>query len=214
MSSNYQQAVNAFLHLLGITRIANLNRIWQAFMAYSMCIVTQAFRQRHYGVTPMNCSNGFRFKCFPQGNPNDYSYFIATKEVSFEVRLNIYCQNLRWSGLRLNLDVVIIHEGSIDATFLVDSNQNLVSFVECKNLRGFPELVAGFEGIVFEQQQNRLYRGSISNFNIPACLFLSQSGHSIMFMDRRYQSANKSMRIFDMLHPGSPNVQSFIQTWF
>ena len=163
LSADYPTTVDSFLRLLGQARSSNLNRIWQAFMAYSMCIVVEAFRQRHYNVAPVNCSHGCRFKCFTQGKPNDYSYFLATKENrTLEVRLNIYCQNMRWSGLRLNLDIVVIDQNSIDSNFQVDSEQHLVTFVECKNFRGFPELVAGFEGMVFEQQQPRLYRDSLN----------------------------------------------------
>jgi hypothetical protein len=164
---------------------------------------------------PVNCNNGFRFKCFPQGNPNDYSYFIVNKEEErYEIRLSVDSQDIRWRNLRLNLDVAVIQAGSIDSDWCVDSSQDLITFVECKNLRGFPELVAGLEGMAFELQTNRLYPNSLLTLPIPACLFLSQSGHSIMFMDRRYQNYGKSLRIFDMLQPGSPSILIFIQTWF
>jgi hypothetical protein len=215
MSSNYHTAVNAFLNQLGLVRFGNLNRIWQAFMAYSMCIIAEAFRSRGYRITPMNHPSGFRFKCFPRGDPNDYSYFHVRKdEESFEIRLSIDAQNLSWKSIRLNLDVVVIPENSIDLNNVVDSGQSLITFAECKNMRGFPELVATFEGMVYELQRTRLYRNSVSGFRIPACLLLTESGRSILYVDNRYQNRNVSMRIFDFLQPGHSNIQTFIQTWF
>ncbi len=215
MSSNYNTAVDAFLNRFKQVRITTLNRIWMAFMAYSMCIIAEAFRRRGYTVTPMNYTHGFRFKCFPRGNPNLYSYFLVRKKNDvFEIRLSVDAQNLRWNSLKLNLDVVVISQNSITTDNLVDSNRDLVTFVECKNYRGFPELVATFEGMVYELQRSRLYTNSTNNFRIPACLLLSQLGRSILFMDRRYQKRNLSMRIFDFLQPGNPNIQTFIQTWF
>ena len=215
MSSSYEIAVDAFLNQFRQIRTTTLNRIWMAFMAYSMCIIAESFRRRGYTVTPMNHKNGFRFKCFPRGNPNLYSYFLVKKDHDlYEIRLSVDAKNLRWNSLKLNLDVVVINQNSIGADNLVDSDQNLVSFVECKNLRGFPELIATFEGMIFELQRSRLYSNSATNFRIPACLLLSQLGRSILFMDRRYQRRNMSMRIFDLLQPGNPNIQTFIQTWF
>jgi hypothetical protein len=184
-------------------------------MAYSLCLVAEAFRSRHYNVSPRNHSAGFRFKCYTRGDPNQCSYFTAQKgSDNFEIRLSVDSQNLTYHGLKLNLDVVVVRQSSINTDLVVDAEQDLVAFAECKNLHGFPELVAGFEGMIYELTRRRLYGGSLSTFPIPACLFLSQSGHSILFMDRRFQSKNLSMRIFDSLQPGSPSVQTFIRSWF
>jgi len=215
MSSSYEIAVDAFLNQLGQIRYGNLSRIWQAFMAYSMCIIVQAFQHRHYRVAPMNHPAGFRFKCFPQGSPHDYSYFLARKDQeSFEIRLSINAQNRQWRSLRLNLDVVVIPENSIGPDDIVDAEHDVASFVECKNFRGFPELVATLEGMVYELQRGRLYSNSTSTFRIPACLFLTGTGQSILYMDGRYQSNGMSMRIFDSLQPGNPSIQAFILNWF
>jgi hypothetical protein len=215
MSSNYEVAVDNFLNQLSQIRVGDLERIWKAFMAYSLCIIVEAFRRRGYTVNPMNHVMGFRFKCFPRGDPNNYSYFLAQKGAdSFELRLSVDARNIRWSSLTLNLDVVVIHQNSIRVDNVVDSNQDLIAFAECKNLRGFPELVATFEGMVYELQRTRLYPNSKNNFRIPACLLLSQSGLSIQFMDRHFQHRNVSMRIYDFLQPGNPSISNFIQTWF
>lgn len=215
MSSNYPTNVDAFLRQLGQARTGNLSRVWQAFMAYAMCIVIQAFQRRGYKISPMNSTSGFRFKCFPRGEPDDYSYFRAQKETeSLEIRLNVDARNRRWNSMTLNLDILVISENSIGVDNIVDSGRDLVSFAECKNLRGFPELVAAFEGMTYELQRTRLYSNNPSNFRIPACLLLSQAGRSIQFMNRRYQNRNMSLKIFDFLQPGNPNIQHFIQTWF
>jgi hypothetical protein len=215
MSSNYDLAVDAFLNQFKQIRATTLNKIWKAFMAYSMVIMAEAFQARGFTVTPMNHQNGFRFKCFPAGDPKLYSYFLVNKDkYVFEVRLSVDSRNLRWNSLKLNLDAVVIQPDSIGVDNVVDSDKDLVAFVECKNYRGFPELVATFEGMVYELQRSRLYTNSANNYRIPACLFLSQLGRSILFMDRRYQKWNMSMRIFDLLQPGNPNVQNFINVWF
>jgi hypothetical protein len=218
MSSNvqpYQIAVDTFLKRFGEARYGYLDVMWKAFMAYCLCIVAQAFRRRGYHVTPMNHPAGFRFKCYTRGNPDHCSYFMALKgHDAFEIRMNIDSQNLTYYSLKLNLDIVVIRHDSINSDFIVNAAQDLITFAECKALRGFPELVAGFEGAVYELTGRRLYRGSLTNFPIPACLLLSGSGRSIMFMDGRYQRGNRSMRIFDLLHPGNPNVQAFIMSWF
>lgn len=215
MSSNYEAAVDSFLGMLGQTRLSTIDRVWKAFMAYSICLIAESFRNKHYTLTVMNHTGGFRFKCFPQGNPNNYSYFLATKgNEAFEIRLSIDAKNVRYYGLKLNLDVAIIRQNSINAENLVDSGTDLISFMECKNFRGFPELVAGFQGMVYELQRFRLSNNSKANYPIPACLLLSQSGRSILFMDDRYQRYNRSIRIFDMLQPGSTSVTTFVQSWF
>lgn len=217
MSSTYERAVDVFLRRIGqgIFRGNVLNRIWKAFMAYCMCIVTEAFRRRGYRVRATQpLPQGFIFKCFPRGDPNNYSYFTVEKgDEKYEIRLNIFVRNFRWNSLRLNLDVVVIRANSPFRNDTIDA-RDLVTFAECKNLRGFPELVASIVGMVYELQRERLYRGSISNFTIPCCLLLSGNGRSILHMNNFYQSKNISMRIFDQLQPGSPNVQNFIQYWF
>jgi hypothetical protein len=180
-----------------------------------MCIVVEAFRRRGYSVTPMNHSNGFTFKCFPAGDPRNYSYFIVQKEnESYEVRLSVNVQNLQYNSLRLNIDLVVIASNSINDDGVVDSEQNVATFMECKNLRGFPELVAVLEGMVYELQRPRLWKNSLRTYPIPSCLILSGSGRSILHMDRRYTNKNMSLRIFDSIQPGSPNVQNFIRSWF
>jgi len=151
----------------------------------------------------------------PPGGPNDYSYFLARKDrESFEIRLSVNAQNRQWRSLRLNLDVVVIPENSIGPDDIVDAEHDVASFVECKNFRGFPELVATLEGMAYELERGRLYPNSMGTFRIPACLFLTGTGQSIQYMDRRYQRNGVSMRIFDFLQPGHPNIQTFIQTWF
>jgi len=215
MSSSYQAAIDTFLRSLGSTHVTILNMIWKAFMAYSLCIVAEAFRRKGYTITPMNHPSGFRFKCFPRGNPDDYSYFMASRsEEHLEIRLSVDSQNLKWKSIKLNLDIVVIRQDSISADNVVDSEKDLITFAECKNMRGFPELVATFEGMIYELQRTRLYKNSINRFTIPACLLLSESGHSILYVDNRYQSKNRSMRIFDLLQPGNQKIQNFVQTWF
>jgi len=217
MSSRFENAVDNFLAQIGqsIFRITTLNRIWKAFMAFCMCIITEAFRRRGYTITPQNCAGGFLFKCFPAGDPDNYSYFTAEKgSERYEIRLSIDAQNFQYSSLKLNLDVAIIRANSIGSNRIVDSQNDLITFAECKNLRGFPELVATLEGIVYELQRARLHRNSLANFRIPCCLLLSGSGRSILYMDRRYQNRNMSIRIFESLQPGSRAVISFIRNWF
>jgi len=219
MSSSFETAVDNFLTQIGqsIFRATMLNRIWQGFMAFCMCIIAEAFRRRGYTVNPQNYAHGFLFKCFPSGDPNNYSYFTADRgNEHYEIRLSVSAQNLMYHGLKLNLDVVVINMNSINQDGIVDSHNDLVAFAECKNLRGFPELVATLEGMVYELQRTRLYRDSQTNYNyrIPCCLLLSGSGLSIQHMDRRYQSKNTSLRIFESLQPGGHAVTSFINSWF
>jgi hypothetical protein len=217
VSSNFEVAVDTFLSQFGqsVFRASILNRIWKAFMAYSLCLVAEAFRNKGYVVRPTNHSQGFTFKCFPAGNPRNYSYFTAQKENEFyEIRLSVDVQNLQYKSLRLNIDLVVITPNSINADGVVDSEQDLVAFIECKNLRGFPELVAGIEGMTYELQRRRLWRNSLSTYRIPSCLLLSGSGRSISYINNRYLSKNMSIRIFDLIQPGSLCVQNFIQTWF
>lgn len=217
MSSQFENAVNDFLAQIGqsIFRIDILNRVWKAFMAFCMCIIAEAFRQRGYTITPQNCANGFIFKCFPAGDPDNYSYFTVEKgSERYEIRLNIDAQNFQYNSLRLNLDVAVIRANSLGFNKIVDSQNDLITFAECKNLRGFPELVATLEGIVYELQRARLRPNSLANFRIPCCLLLSGSGRSILYMDRRFQKRNMSIRIFESLQPGSLAVISFIRNWF
>lgn len=217
MSSNYEKEIDTFLKQFGksIFRTSILEKIWKAFMAYSMCIVTEAFRRKGYTVRPMNYSSGFIFKCFPAGDPKNYSYFTAQKgNESYEIRLNVNVQNLRHNSIRLNLDLVVISPNSINVNGVVDSERDLAAFLECKNLRGFPELVAGLEGMVYELQRRRLWRNSLNDYSIPSCLFLSGSGRSILYINNYFWSRNISIRIFDSIQPGNSNVQDFIQSWF
>jgi len=217
MSSSFEVAVDTFLSQFGqsVFRASVLNRVWKAFMAYSMCLVVEAFRSKGYTIRPMNHSQGFTFKCFPAGDPRNYSYFSVQKEnESYEIRLSVDVQNLQYNSLRLNIDLVVIAPNSINMDNVVDSEQDLATFIECKNLRGFPELVAAVEGMVYELQRRRLWRNSLNTYRIPSCLLLSGSGRSISHIDRRYQSKSISVRIFDSIQPGSPSIQNFIQGWF
>jgi len=214
--TSYETAIDDFLKNIGkgIFRKSVLDKIWKAFMAYCMCIIINAFKKRGYTVKPQNHSNGFIFKLFPQGDPDNYSYFIIEKdEKQYEVRLNIYVRNARYKSLRLNLDVVVINSGSISSNE-VDSEKDLITFAECKNMRGFPELVATIEGMVYELQRPRLYQNAIDNFKIPCCLLLSGSGNSIRYIDDRFKYRRMSIRIFDLIQPGNPNIRDFIDNWF
>jgi len=214
MNSGYERAVDGFLGQIGrgIFRSSILNRIWMAFMAYCMCIVAEAFKVRGYKVTPQNCQQGFIFKLFPAGDPDNYSYFTVKKEnEEYEIRLNIYAQNLRFNSLRLNVDIAVVRTGSINDG-IVNSEADLLTFAECKNLRGFPELVATIEGMAYELQRKRLYNPNY--YRIPSCLLLSGSARSIQYMNKYYMRKGISIRIFDLLQPGSPSVQDFIQSWF
>jgi len=218
LSSQFERAVDDFLAQIGqsTTRITTLNRIWKAFMAFCMCIIAEAFRQKGYTIIPQNCVNGFLFKCFPAGDPNNYSYFAVERgNDRYEIRLNITAQNLQYHSLRLNLDIAVIRANSIDHKGIVDSQNNLITFAECKNFNGYPQLVATLEGIVYELQRNRLYRDSQVNFRIPCCLLLSgRLGSTISYINRRFQERNMSIRIFGLLQPGSQEVTNFIQNWF
>lgn len=216
MSSSLEKAVDNFLMSLGQLRTSRqvLKRIWQSFMAYCMCLVAESFRRRGFTVQPLNAAQGFRFKCFPAGDPVQYSYFSVSRgnEV-YEVRLNVYAQNQAYRGLRLNLDLVIIRSNSIN-NGLIDSQQNLISFAECKNLNGFPELVASLEGMIYNLQRRRLWRNSINNYTIPCCLMLSGSNRSIQNVNNGYVRRGNSIRIFGNIQPNSPGAQDFIQNWF
>jgi len=214
MSTSFELAVDAFLNQHRTSTFTGrfLNRVWKAFMAYSMCLVVETFRKKNCTVTPQNHVPAFIFKCFPAGDPDNYSYFLVQKnDETYEVRLSVYCQNLRFNGLRLNMDMVVIRPNSINPENVVDSETDLVTFAECKNLRGFPELVATLEGMTLELQSPRLWRNTASQYRIPCCLLLSGSGFSIREYLRR---RNRALRVFDMLQPGSSAVQQFIQTWF
>jgi hypothetical protein len=217
MSSTYDQAVNTFLNQLGTSTFSSamLNKIWKAFMAYSACLVSEAFRIRGYNVTAQNCAAGFVFKCFPQGDPANYSYFLAQNGTEkLEIRLNIDCQNFQFNSITLNMDIVVIRPNSISTNWVVDAETDLVTFAECKNLRGFPELVATIEGMAFELQRPRVWSNGAANYRIPCCLLVSGPGTTIIRRNTVYGNRGYSLRIFHMLQPGSPEVQRFIQTWF
>jgi hypothetical protein len=114
------------------------------------------------------------------------------------------------------LDVVVLLPNSLDQQGLVDSQNGLVSFAECKNLNGFPELVATFEGMVYELQRNRFRADSQvqTAYVMPCCLFLSGSGRSLQFKNRYFQNRRISLRIYDSLQPGNAGLNNFIQNWF
>lgn len=172
--SSFDGPIDDFLSRVGVSIFGfqNLSRVWQAFMAYCMCLCAQSFQAHSFIVTPQNAGTGFLFKCFPAGNPNNYSWFEAHDgNRRYEIRLNLDSQNLRFqsNSLKLNLDVAIILSNSINSNGLVDSSRDLVTFCECKNQNAFPELIAGFEGCVLELQGDRLF-GRWPLNSIPCCL--------------------------------------------
>lgn len=217
MSASFEQAVDSFLNQMGTSILspAILNKVWKSFMAYAACIVAEAFHTRNYTVRPENCANGFVFKCFPQGNPANYSYFSAEREgEQLEIRLNVDCQNIQYNSIVLNMDIVVIQSNSIRPDWVVDAQRDLLTFAECKNLRGFPELVATIEGMAFELQRPRIWNAGVVNYRIPCCLLVSDRGTTIIGRNSVYASRGYSLRIFDRIQPGSPEVQRFIQSWF
>jgi hypothetical protein len=218
--SVFDADIDNFLNRIGQSIFTGqmLDRVWKAFMAFCLLTCVRALEARGFTCLPQNVPTGFRFKLFPQGNPDDYSWFLVQRgPETYELRLSVDSQNLNYvfNSLKLNLDVVLIRPGSIDRTTrIVNSVGDLIAFGECKNYKGFPELVAGFEGQVFELQGDRFKRDSIDKHPIPCCLFISLRGTSIMFKDDYFRNARISLRIYQTFQPSSIDTNNFIRDWF
>jgi len=211
MSSKFEQAVDAFLNNLKTTRIPEriLRRIWAAFQAYCSCLIAEAFRQKGFNVKAENAQKGFRFKCFAKGNAVVYSFFRVTRNnENYEIRLNIDAQHFRYNSIRLNLDIVIIKANSLRHN-VVDSGNDLLSFMECKNMNGYPELVATLEGMVYNLQRRRLKANN--NCWIPCCLLLSGRAGSLQKINQQYIKRGYSIRIYYDIQPHSTQTRNFVQ---
>lgn len=215
--SAFDSSIDDFLRRVGSPTFSprNLDRVWKAFMAYCICVCAEAFERHGFNVTPMNSNPVFVFKCFPPGNPNNYSWFrVERGNLRYELRLSVDSQNLRFPGnaLRMNLDVVVVLAGAIDGGGLVDSSRGLVTFAECKNQNAFPELIAGFEGQILELQSDRLWGRWPTDGN-PCCLFLTGGGRSATFKNSAFARGSRLIHIYQDFLPGRPVIAEFTTNW-
>lgn len=217
--------VDNFLSFIGspILSLQNLNRVWKAFMAYCMCRCVESFLAHGFTVTPQNVTAGFVFKCYPRGNPDNYSWFeVVINNERYELRLSIDAKDPTWdTNLMLNLDIVLIKPNSFNRTiiasgfYVVDAQHDLLFFAECKNLSGFPELIAGFAGQVGELQRTRLSAQGRAIFRFPACLFLTGAATSANVSAKTaYWRNSRCLRVFGNFRPLSNSVTDFVNNWF
>lgn len=119
----------------------------------------------HYKIEAKGVNRGvFRFKCSTSGDPENFSWFCLSKNgAEYELHHNLALAGCNDSKTIYFADIAVIKKGSIrnDAertgrALSYCSNDNLVTFAECKNLVAYSTLIASFLGMVFELKSEHL----------------------------------------------------------
>jgi hypothetical protein len=140
-------------------------RQFQVLEIGALVLVVEHYRKQGYLPHPQNLeTNGdFHVKQVAPGNPRRYSWYALEKNGStpFEVFLNLptlgsFSQD---AGVYV-VDVAVVRAGSVPPIMrggpTAIRNDDLVTFVEVKNFRVYPMLLAHFIGIVHELQPRML----------------------------------------------------------
>lgn len=149
----------------------NSKRISDFFEMACYNNVVRFYENNGYQVTIKNLiKNKFRYKCTTAGNPDNYSFFEAKREVGklkfvYELRHNINIQSYHTDETYTTPDISIVkpNQVQIDNNFYLTKqkyyyakNSDLISFCEVKNFTPFPELLFNFIGVVNELKPNLL----------------------------------------------------------
>jgi len=164
--------IQGFLRTHG-ARIADDNRrisVYFEILVFHHCV--QYYAARGFTVVPRGVAprgdgeRTFRHKCGPEGSPDNFSYFRASRATGaadevLEVRQNVRTAATYDDTVLYTPDVVVLREGSIRTVTRLDyrrgeralhfaGNGGLVTFVEAKHMAPFPELIATFVGLAYE----------------------------------------------------------------
>jgi hypothetical protein len=133
----------------------------------ALILVVEHYRKQGYLPRPQNLEGAgiFRVKQAARGNPRRYSWYALEKNgaTPFEVFLNLPTLGAfsRDDGVYV-VDVAVVRAGSVPQLArggpTAIRNDDLITFVEVKNFRVYPMLLAHFVGIVHELQP-RMLRG-------------------------------------------------------
>ncbi len=123
--------------------------------------VVKFYENNGFIVSPQNLKVGvFRYKISATGNPDNFSYFLISKNVKgslyeFEVHHNLSIECAHESDIFYTADISVIKKDSIERinppTYSARRSScksvNLETFFEVKHLSPFPELLFSFTGI-------------------------------------------------------------------
>lgn len=123
--------------------------------------VVKFYMKAGFTVVPQNLDGKvFKYKISAAGNPDNFSYFLVSKQLGdqiyeFEIHHNLSLECAYEDDIFYTADVSVINKNSIQrgspATYAVKRSyckaNNLQTFFEIKHLAPFPELLFSFSGI-------------------------------------------------------------------
>lgn len=207
--------VNAFLQRWAAQLGEISERASGVFEVFSTVLVILALIRNGFRIDAQNLRNGvFVAKRGIWGDPNNFSFFTAERDTEkYEIRENQFIRGCHQGFYRINEDIVIMDEDSLQGSLV--SHNNVVAFASCKHLPCYPSLIADFIGEVHELQHPRLRSGRTPQHS-PALLMTSggvtSGGQNLRdsLQRRRY-----NVRIFGSLTPSMSNssIQQFLRGW-
>jgi hypothetical protein len=190
---NARSAIQRFLerHNAPLYRISYA--VSNIFEGLCFIYVAKFYKERlNYEIEVDGVTKGvFRFKCSTSGDPSNFSRFILKKDsVEYELHHNLALAGCKDPLVIYFADIAIIRRGAIQndmartgRNFKYCSNENLVTFAECKNLVAYSTLIASFLGMVFELKSDHLDESAYDELHnrfsnhLPPCLLISREAH-------------------------------------
>lgn len=179
--------------------------------------VVKYYEKNGFTVLPQNLKAGvFFYKISAAGNPDNFSHFLARKEIKgkeyvFEVHHNLPIECAHEEDIFYTADISVIKKDSIIRTSPPTYSMkrsfckavNLETFLEVKHLAPFPELLFSFTGI----PDNFLIRENRNNVvqHLAPSLLMSGRANSHAEKIKKYLEERYSINIIFNLF-GAPSI--------
>ena len=184
------------------------NKVNQTFEAYTLIKTVEWFKNNGWSIRiinpKINGSKKFNLKFSTRGAPSKYSYFICDKDgkrcqIRHQLRVTTraYKEKNKYDS-NICCDIVILDDVDLNdySTDRALPNVNLISFGEVKHMSAFAELMAGFIGMVYELQPDRLKKIRTKKFiandfispymNVSGYLYKTAKGLNETIEKRKY----------------------------
>ena len=155
--NQFEKKIKNFLNKYGTTIAQYQSKLSKFFEMKIYNDVVEGYKQLGYKVEPKGIKNGvFKYKLSTNGYIDNFSFFEAEKNGKlYWIIHNLKSESSKYKDSYITVDIAIINAKSIERIRVDSRNidvvkkKDLKTFVECKFMNPFPELLASFVGLVF-----------------------------------------------------------------
>ena len=167
MSSPYKDkkllisSIDKFLNKHGVFLKNRGDKISGYFEMTCFNDVVSFYENTGFQVKPMNLKGSvYVYKLSPSGYPENFSYFLISKDREFEIHHSLSVESTIGNDLFYTPDIAVISKDAVEkrktSSYYNEKRphsfcnaQNLQTFVEVKHMNPFPELLFNFTGLLY-----------------------------------------------------------------